>query len=79
MLIEIPMATPREDRERLVSLAHAMVAHTRRFWLAHREMKARLRVREVLHHLVAEAYFHRRENLNILSRPRGWVDSPIWH
>lgn len=79
MLIEIPMATTREDCESLVSLPHAMVAHTRRFSPAHLEMKARLQSGEVLHHLVAETYFHRRQNLNMLGQPRSCVDRLIWH
>ncbi|SLN71049.1 4-carboxy-2-hydroxymuconate-6-semialdehyde dehydrogenase [Roseivivax jejudonensis] len=79
-LVEIPMATRLEDAEALAILhAPLMIAHTRRFSPAHRAMKARIESGETLQHLVAQTYFMRRENRNMMGKPRTWVDSLIWH
>jgi 2-hydroxy-4-carboxymuconate semialdehyde hemiacetal dehydrogenase len=83
--VEIPMSLNLPDAQRMLEAARAarkvcMVTHTRRFSSPHREIRRRVREGAFhLHHMVVETYFFRRTNLNMLGRPRSWVDNLLWH
>lgn len=85
VLVEIPIGMSLEECETLAGEAGSastvvMPCHTRRFSPANRRLKAWIDSgRLSLQHLVAETYFMRRENLNMLGRPRSWTDSLLWH
>lgn len=83
--VEIPYALNLADAERLAGLVEGagrvgMVAHTRRYSRAPREILRRLRAGELhLHHIVSETYFFRRTNENRFGKERTWVDDLLWH
>lgn len=85
VLAEIPMSLNLADAETLCARASVsdlvcMVAHTRRFSPAHHELKRQIRSGEFrLQHLVSETYFFRRDNRNMLGKPRSWTDHLLWH
>jgi len=57
-----------------------MVAHSRRFSPAHQFIKRGIETGSFnLQHLVAQTFFMRRSNVNMLGQSRGWTDSLLWH
>src|SRR6266540_3635957 len=83
--VEIPMSLNLPDAQRMLDAANrcgkvCMVTHTRRFSSPHMEIRRRIQDGTFhLHHMVVETYFFRRENTNMLGRPRSWVDNLLWH
>lgn len=85
VLVEIPIGVSLAECEELERQARTsglvvMPCHSRRFSPAHRHLKAEIEAgRQKLQHLVAHTYFMRRQNLNMLGKPRSWTDSLLWH
>lgn len=85
VLVELPMGLSLEDSRRLVALEEktglvCMVCHTQRYSPANREIFRRVRAGELrLHHIVAQTYFFRRQNINRFGKPRTWTDDLLWH
>lgn len=85
VLVEIPMGLSLAEAERIAELEEqtglvCMVCHTLRYSPAHREVYRRAREgRLQLHHLIAQTYFFRRENINRFGKRRTWADALLWH
>ncbi len=85
VLVELPMGLSLEDSRGLADLEEktglvCMVCHTQRYSPPHREIFRRVRERELrLHHIVAQTYFFRRQNVNRFDKPRTWTDDLLWH
>ena len=85
VLIEIPLATARDDVERVAAAAResdrvTMLAHTQRFAPALAELRRRVRAGEFHpHHAALRWFFLRRENVNWRGRRRTWTDNLLWH
>jgi 2-hydroxy-4-carboxymuconate semialdehyde hemiacetal dehydrogenase len=85
VLVELPMGLTLADSQRLADLEEktglvCMVCHTQRYSPPHREIYRRVRAGELhLHHIVAQTYFFRRQNVNRFGRSRTWTDDLLWH